>query len=496
MRLPGGAEQVSGMLRGVPLPAVTSWRFATMSYGATQPTTGPRPMIGAAPDSGQPAPGSGQPTPDSGQPTPGSGQPTPGSGQPIPGPTGRAPREAASQRLSEVLAALSVLLDAAERRAEGHAVRTAYIAARIGGELGLPEERRAGLLYSGLLSDVGTIGPAADPDADIARVRRSGLSRYRRDATPAHLSRPLRAHAVIATLGLPSHVAESIATADERWDGRGPAHLRGDRIPRDGRLIALAAAVAGVGTTPAATDIDRMLRVERGRSLDPGLVDEVLRMGRAGLWAELGEPLVLDRVLALEPPETIRWTHDQALDAVAVAFADVVDTRTPRMGRHSRRVAAFAVRTGIELGFDARLQIDLRRAALLHDIGKLLVPIATLEKPAELTEAERRVVDEHARAGAAVLAGSRAFAGLAPLTVAHHERLDGNGMFPALADDRLALAARVLALADRYEAMTAVRPYRALLSPQQVWSILDEVVGEPMARTALRALRKAVVDAQ
>ncbi len=79
---------------------------------------------------------------------------------------------------------------------------------------------------------------------------------------------------------------------------------------------------------------------------------------------------------------------------------------------------------------------ELRRAALLHDIGKLLVPIAFLEKPAELTDAERRVVDEHARAGAAVLGRSRAFARLAPLTVAHHERLDGNGMFPAVSDER------------------------------------------------------------
>ena len=139
---------------------------------------------------------------------------------------------------------------------------------------------------------------------------------------------------------------------------------------------------------------------------------------------------------------------------------------------------------------------ELRRAALLHDIGKLLVPISVLlEKPAELTEAERRVIDEHARAGASVLGRSSAFAGLAPLTVAHHERLDGNGMFPAVADETVAMGARVIALSDRYEAMTAERPYRALLSPTQVWSILDEVVGEPMARIALRGLRRAVVDA-
>ncbi len=404
--------------------------------------------------------------------------------------------DSASHRLTELLAALSVVLDAAEHRPEGHAVRTAWIAGRIAVQLSLPNSQRADLLYAGLLGDVGTIGPSADATPDAARTRRTGLSRYRRDTTPAYLSRPHRARAVVATLDLSEHVAETVATADERWDGRGPAHTHGDKIPRDGRLVALASAVAKQGPAPVPADIDRILRSERGRSLDPGLVDEVLRMGRGGLWAELNAPYVLDRMLELEPVDAIRWTHDRHLDAAAVAFADVVDTRTPRMGRHGRRVAAFAVRTGAELGLDDRLMTDLRRASLLHDIGKLRVPISFLEKPAELTDAERRVVDEHARAGAAVLGRSRALARLAPLIVAHHERLDGNGMFPAVTDEKVALAARVLALSDRYEAMTAERPYRALLSPAQVWSILDEVVGEPMARTALRALRRAIVDTQ
>jgi HD-GYP domain-containing protein (c-di-GMP phosphodiesterase class II) len=128
-------------------------------------------------------------------------------------------------------------------------------------------------------------------------------------------------------------------------------------------------------------------------------------------------------------------------------------------------------------------------------VGKLLVPIAYLEKPGQLTDAERRVIEEHARTSAAVVARSRALAGLSPLVVAHHERLDGNGMFPTLTDESIAMGARVLALSDRYEAMTAERPYRSLLSPAQVWSILDEVVGEPMARVGLRALRRAVVEA-
>lgn len=397
-------------------------------------------------------------------------------------------------RVSEVLAALSVVLDAAERRPPGFAVRCAYLAGRIGAELGLPEERRADLVLAGLLIDIGTPGPASDGStADVSR--RSGRASGAQTSPPAHLSRPARAAAAIATLGLPEGIARSVVESGERWDGRGPSRIRRDHLSQDGRVLALAALVAALGHAPPPADVDRAIRAERARSLDPGLVDIVLGAGRGGLWSELADTSLSSALLALEPTDRVRWLDDDHLDAIAVTFADIVDTRTPRMGRHGRRVAGYAVRTGRDVGLDPALLVDLRRAALLHDVGKLLVPIAYLEKPGQLTDLERRIIDEHARTSAAVLGRSRALARLAPLVVAHHQRLDGNGMFPTVADDAVAMAARVLALGDRYEAMTAERPYRSLLSPAQVWSILDEVVGEPMARIGLRALRRAVVEA-
>jgi HD-GYP domain-containing protein (c-di-GMP phosphodiesterase class II) len=390
--------------------------------------------------------------------------------------------------MSEVLSALSVVLDAAERRPPGFAVRCAYLAGRISAELGLPEERRADLVLAALLVDIGTPGPISDGAT-------TEPSRRARTPVPVHLSRAARTTAAVATLGLPDSIGRTSIEASERWDGRGPTGVRRDHLSQDGRVLALAALVASLGHAPPPADVDRAVRSERARSLDPGLVDIVLGLGRGGLWLELGDSSLSSALLALEPADRVRWLHDDRLDAIAVTFADIVDTRTPRMGRHGRRVAGFAVRTGRDLGLDPTLLVDLRRAALLHDVGKLLVPIAYLEKPAQLTDAERRVIEEHARTSAAVLGRSRALAHLTPLVVAHHERLDGNGMFPTLQDTSVAMAARVLALSDRYEAMTAERPYRSLLSPAQVWSILDEVVGEPMARVGLRALRRAVVEA-
>jgi len=411
-----------------------------------------------------------------------------------------------SRRTAELLAVLSACLDPAERRADGHAVRVAYLASRIAGELEMGDDARSDLLYAGLLRDAGSTGlEAADhvSPAEGRQRRLPGLSRRTSALPPTpisssdapHLSRPDRVAAMVRVLGLPQGVLEAVASAEERWDGRGPRHEKRTAVPTGARVLALAviaADAAGAGDAAAAS-VEKALRRERGHTLEPDLVDSVMTLGRGGLWAELGTASV-ERLLELEPLHRVRHTDDAGLDAIAGAFADLVDTRTPSMGRHGRRVADHAARTSAALGLDPRVADDVRRAALLHDIGKLLVPIAFLEKPQALSAHEQSVVDEHARAGAAVLERSRVLGGLAPLIAAHHARLDGTGLFPAMVDDDRELGARIIALCDRYEAMTADRPYRPALSPTQAWAELRDAAAEPLAGVVLRIMERTLGD--
>ena len=313
----------------------------------------------------------------------------------------------ASRRTAELLAALSSALDVAERRAEGHAVRTAFIAVRMAAGLDLDEATRSELLYAGLLRDCGSTGVSPEDAEQVAHAGAEvgrplltrGMARLRGDRAPErepHLSPPDRAAAVVRALGLPEAIAEAVFSVDERWDGRGPARLRHDAIPYAARLVAVASAAAetwavataGDPTTlqlghDATTDplIGRMIRRRRGHELDPELVDLVVHLGDWGLWRDLADRELSLALLELEPASRLRHSDDDHLDAMCGTFADLVDTRTPRMGRHAHRVADFAERTGEELGFDAIECGELRRAGLLHDIGKLLVPIAYLEKP-------------------------------------------------------------------------------------------------------------------
>ena len=171
----------------------------------------------------------------------------------------------ASRRTAELLAALSTGLDAAERRTVGHAVRTAFIALRMAAELDLAEATRSELLYAGLLRDAGSTGLSAEDAEEDASAqveadrpflsRRMGRLRgNRRVAREAHLSPPDRAAAVVHAMGLPNGVADAVFSVDERWDGRGPAHLKRDAIPHAARLVAVASAAAEAWAAgPAAT---------------------------------------------------------------------------------------------------------------------------------------------------------------------------------------------------------------------------------------------------
>ncbi len=408
---------------------------------------------------------------------------------------GGAPR----RRTAELLAALSSGLDAAENRPRGHAVRTAIIAVRIAESLERAETVRAALLYAGLLHDAGTTGRTAS-DIDGKAAEKVGR-------TPAHLSRPDRAAAVIRTLALPAEVAEAVCSADERWNGQGPMRLRKDGIPLGARIIAVAsvAATAVAATlddrrrnghadmvTPSVHAVADALRGRRGRELDPRIVDACLKLTPPTFWRRLIESDPMEQLLESEPAGDIRRSTPEHIDTVCATFADLVDTRTPMMGRHGVRVAQLAVGVASRLGFDELECREIRRAALLHDIGKLLVPIAYLEKATELTDSERAVIRDHPRIGSDILRRSRVLAGLASLVEGHHESLDGEGHFPQFEQPRMALAARVLAVCDRYEAMTSERPYRPLLTREQVWHLLEEAATEPMARRAFLALRSTV----
>jgi len=150
----------------------------------------------------------------------------------------------------------------------------------------------------------------------------------------------------------------------------------------------------------------------------------------------------------------------RTVEGAVLAMGSVVERRDPYTAGHERRVAELTVATATRMGIDGRQLEDLRLAALIHDVGKISVPAEILSKPGRLTTTEFELIKVHAQAGHDVLQPIAFESPVATMVLQHHERLDGSGYPNGLHGEEILREARVLAVADVYEAMTAHRPYR------------------------------------
>jgi HD-GYP domain-containing protein (c-di-GMP phosphodiesterase class II) len=437
--------------------------------------------------------------------------------------------------LSEVLGALSYALDITEGEPPGHAVRTTAIGMRLGEQIGLGEEDRSALFYALLLKDAGCSSNAARISSLFAAddhatkramkvadwSRPSSLARYSWQSvtpggSPLAKARQLRrltreddvTRELIGTrcergadiarmLELPEPTQAAIRALDEHWDGAGqPLGRRGEEIPLLGRILCLAQTLEVFVRTVGLPGALAMALKRRGRWFDPALVDALLSMrDDRRFWGPLEDPRAVPPVAAWEPADRVITAGEDRLDRVADAFARVIDAKSPFTARHSSEVARWAVATGGVLGLPADGLRDLHRAGLLHDIGKLAVSSRILDKPGRLEPAEMAAIREHPRYTHQILTRVACLSGIVETAANHHERLDGGGYHRGLAAFDLSRPARILAVADIYEALTADRPYREAMPRERALEIVREQRGTGLCPAAVDALEAAAFDA-
>jgi HD-GYP domain-containing protein (c-di-GMP phosphodiesterase class II) len=414
--------------------------------------------------------------------------------------------------LSGVIGALSYALDIAEGQPPGHAVRSCLIGMRLAAELDLTAAQRSDLFYALLLKDAGcsansnrmSVLFAADDRAakatsklvDWSNPRAAFLWSLRTVAPGTGLRRRIevlkgirdegevtrsfmearcdRGAEIARMLFLSEETAAAIRSLDEHWDGGGmPDGLRGEEIPLAARILCLAQTVEVFHAARGLKAARAMAKRRRGRWFDPTLVDAFLRVcGDHEFWGALESPDVSE----WEPPDLALAGDDARLDRIAEAFARVIDAKSPFTASHSERVAEIADGIAAVLDFGGDERRTLRRAGLLHDIGKLAISNRILDKPGKLTDEEFRAVRTHPVHTLRSLERAPCFVDLAELAANHHEKLDGSGYPRSLDAGALDLPMRVLAVADVYEALTADRPYRGPLPVQEALAIIDRDV--------------------
>ena len=167
----------------------------------------------------------------------------------------------------------------------------------------------------------------------------------------------------------------------------------------------------------------------------------------------------------------------QTFHGTALALAEALEKRDNYTGGHTRRVRDYSMSIGESLGLERDQMDQLLLSAILHDIGKIGVQDDILRKEGPLTREEANVMGQHTRIGADILAYVRALSGIVPGVLSHHEKYDGSGYPEGIGGESIHLNARIIAVADTFDAMTTDRPYRKALSPETAMSELKKCSG-------------------
>lgn len=436
--------------------------------------------------------------------------------------------------ISQLISALSFALDLTEGQPMGHAARACMLGMRLAQTAGLEERAMEDLYYALLLKDAGCSSNASKMfhllGTDEIRAKYATKTLDWRRIGPAQLrcllasvgtGRPLRERAramfdivlhskeqthelihmrcergahIASRIGLSGETSKAIYCLDEHWDGGGhPGGLGGEAIPRMARILNLAQTLEVFHATQGPEAAIEVARQRSGRWFDPELVKVAIALDKNGqLWQGLEMEDALAEVVRMEPARSYLESSESTLDNICEAFAEVIDAKSHYTYNHSTGVTGAAVGIAKRMGLSAATVTLIRRAALLHDVGKLSVPNTILEKAGPLTPEEWDCVRRHPYYTYAVLSRITGFEELAEIAAAHHEKLDGSGYYRGLTAEQLTLPARILAVADIYDALASERPYRPALPLETVFELLDEETQRALDASCVEALREFV----
>jgi putative nucleotidyltransferase with HDIG domain len=438
-------------------------------------------------------------------------------------------------RLAELIGALSHALDLTEGQPKGHCVRCCWIGFQIGQGIGMRDEELSDLYYTLLLKDLGCSSNAARVcelyladdrdfkrdakllDGSLPQVLRFVVGHTALNASLAERFRAIvhilrnggeiarelyearchRGAEIAAKMRFSARVSKGIQYLDEHWDGSGrPEKKAGRDIPSHAQIALLAQVTDVFHETNGREAAIREINNRSGSWFAPDLVEVFNALSDSDeFWETLKSPTLQRMVLQLEPTEQVRMVDEDYLDDIATAFAQVVDTKSSFTNGHSERVAVIADLIAEQMQMSDAKRRWLKRAALLHDIGKLAISNTILDKPGKLTDEEFSVIKTHPVHSHEILSGVSVFSDLASVARSHHERLDGRGYPDKLTAESIPLETRIVTVADVFDALTADRPYRAAMPVAQALDIMRKDVGLAFDPVCFDALQKALAQA-
>lgn len=424
----------------------------------------------------------------------------------------------AGVRRAEIVGALSLATDLGLGQPMEHALRAAFLAARIAEIEGLAPAENRQAYYVSMLMFLGCSSAARPTQAVFGdEIEARGWLTFAFLGRPQDMAEAVAANtgdardAVFAalpslygtgaeqcevgqmlarTLGLGADVVDGLGQVFERWDGMGVPHgLREDAVAPAVRVAQIARNVELFWRKGGVDAVVATLRQRAGSMHDPAMVDRVC--ASAARVVDGLEAVGWSDALGAEP-----GPHDTAtgadLEAALHAMGDFVDLKTPFFRGHSRAVARLAVEAARGCQLPESDVATLGRAAIIHDVGRASVSVKIWDKPGPLSDAEWERVRMHAYYTERIVGRVQGLGDATAIAARHHERQDGSGYHRASAGAQNPPAARILAAADVYRALREERPHRAGLGGERAAAILEEEArAGRLDRDAVRAVLSA-----
>jgi HD-GYP domain-containing protein (c-di-GMP phosphodiesterase class II) len=405
-------------------------------------------------------------------------------------------------RTAELAASLSLATDLGMGLPFEHGLNATVMAMRLADLLGVDSDTARQVFYASLLSYSG-----CTTDADLSsRIFAGGLTTYLtpveygtagqrlgavlRAVTPPDTSparklyeRTLRmpaagrfqrphyvalcevAEMLAERLCLPSDISVLFRQLTERWDGSGVlARSQAEEIPQSLRIVHIAKDITYQRLIHPPEIVAEVIRSRAGGAFDPDMVQRFV--GASAELAAVADRPAWENVLALEPKQWLVLDGAE-IDRALAAMGAFSDLASPYLSGHSGGVADLATRTASAYGFSAAEVMLIRRAALVHDLGRAGVNPAIWWKETPLTTDEWEQIRLHPYYTERVLKSSLFLSRIGEVASCHHERYNGDGYHRRLDSSSLSRAARVLATADSFHAMTEPRSHRARCTPEE-----------------------------
>ncbi|MEM7346521.1 MAG: HD domain-containing phosphohydrolase [Chloroflexota bacterium] len=411
--------------------------------------------------------------------------------------------ERGNLRLAELMASFSLAIDLGMGQPLEWVMRTCLLGTHLSHLLGLSNEERRQVYYLSLLQHIGCTSAATwqaelfGDELSMGRVltldTKNPVEAFPAIVKMAGQGQPLLARArylgralaagpgakdqlsliqcevagnLAGRLSFGPEILPVLGQIFERWDGQGqPNQLKGEDVALPVRVVHLAHDAATLQLQADEETAINVIRKRVGQLYDPAIADVFLQTA-SDLFAQLEVESTWDAILAAEP-KSATWLSETQFEDALLAIADFTDLKSPYLGGHSRGVAALAETAARHCGLPEKDAMSLRRAGLIHDLGRVGVSASLWNKPGPLTESEWERVRLYPYLTERILVRSQALAPLVDLAILHQERLDGSGYHRRLSGNMLSLTGRILAAADAYHAMTEPRPHRPARSPDE-----------------------------